>query len=152
MALYPLSEFELGLFKAKAEELRRKSPSPHTKLYEWPVVLQYLLTQQALGLAGMSFGCLVITSVGSPWFTSEEVLIEDFVMKLHDTGDPSVIPEVLARMAAARGLRYVAAGDTQTGRMAHNYRRRGFVCIGEQFLLEVNNGLAPQGHWHSGPD
>ena len=152
MDLCPLSEFELSLFKAAAEELRRKSPSPHTKLYEWPVVLQHLLAQQELGLAGMSYGCLVITSIGSPWFTSEEMLIEDFVMKLYDTGVPSVIPEVLARMAAARGLRYVAAGDTQTGRMAHNYRRRGFVCIGEQFLLEVNNGLAPQGHWHSGPD
>lgn len=152
MVLSPLSEFELGLFKTKAEELRRKSPSPHTKLYEWPVVLQHLLTQQELGLAGVSYGCLVITSVGSPWFTSEEMLIEDFVMKLHDTGVPSVIPDVLAQMAAARGLRYVAAGDTQTGRMAHNYRRRGFVCIGEQFLLEVSNGLAPQDHWHSGPD
>lgn len=124
-----------------------KSPAAQMKLAEPRTAFDALLgavDQQRLFVYG-DFAILV--DVGSPWYTSKLVLIEEIILRYRrdygNTVDSAIAQlEVLAREF---GCSAIAAGDTQPVQlMSPRYAARGYTKLGIQWFKEIHaDGVHP---------
>ncbi len=78
--------------------------------------------------------------IGSDWYSSTPILIEQFVWRFKRTSLNRVedIVGALEEEAANKGCAAIVCGDTQgLGIMAKHYTAAGFTCLGTQHMKEL---------------
>jgi hypothetical protein len=116
-----------------------KSPAPQMRLVENHTAWLHLCEAKSASLLYVygDFGILV--DVGSPWYTSKRVLIEEIIVRFRkDYGN--TVESAIAQLdviARIHGCVAVAAGDTQIGLMSDRYLAAGFQALGTQFYKEI---------------
>ena len=84
-------------------------------------------------------GYAIMYDVGAPWYSKQEFLLEELIIKVTPTDRPvSVAIAALEYMARALHLPAVVAGDTQVGYMRQHYEAAGYGLLGYQFLKEID--------------
>ena len=125
--------------------LQAKSPAKQMVLVEPNVALQNL--QHAVEERSVYvYGDYAIkVDVGSPWYTSKPLLIEEIILRFRkDFGNHvSSAIQQLDAIAKEKGCVAIAAGDTQIGLMSQHYHAEGYSPIGTQFFKEIAHGLHP---------
>ena len=115
------------------------SPAPQMRL------VQPKYARSALHLARLAgrlyvygdFGIFV--DVGSPWYTTKPILIEELIVRFRRVYKNRVESAVaqLDEIGKEHGCVAVGAGDTQIGLMAPHYLAAGFQVLGTQFYKEI---------------
>lgn len=130
--------FDLPQIKAAMQNMLDKSPAPQMKYADIDVALSHLIYNAIPdGHAWIADGYLILVSVGRPWYSGEEFLIEDLILKIGDSegGVASAIAG-LESLAQRFGVPLLAVGDTQIGYMAPKYEAAGFTILGTQLYKE----------------
>lgn len=87
------------------------------------------------GRAWMIHGYFVMVDVGSDWYTTKKYLIEQLVLRVHDT--PYKVRDVVDCLDTIREhykADAIIVGDTQIGHMTPIYQAAGFKTIGTQLM------------------
>jgi hypothetical protein len=123
-----------------------KSPAPHAKIMDAYKVARNI-SDRALTASSLwgahRFGAYVLAwEVCAPWYSDEDVMIEDILIKAYPEDCTRTLQEVLTEdipeLARTLGVRYVFTGDTQgLGYMGEQYTRAGFGTLGTMHCLEV---------------
>lgn len=138
----------IGLYDRVADAAAaflRVSPAKHAALMSPFKVAQHA-EDRAAGRG--RWGChrfgayILLWDLVTPWYSSEEVLIEDLLLKVYPEDATRTLQEVLIQdipeLARTLGVRYVFTGDTQ-GKfyMGQQYAKAGYSLLGTQHCMEV---------------
>ena len=121
------------------------STAPHMWLVDPAEIHANLMGREHSSRSGVHrFGAYVLVwDVARPWYATEEVLIEDLLIKVYpeDTSVSlrAVLTEHLPALARELGVPLVFTGDTQgQSIMERAYESAGYTRLGGQFMLEVD--------------
>lgn len=120
-------------------EVLSKSPAAHMKLAEPAVALGHLIVRSALGYLWVYGDFAILVDVGSPWYTTKQVLIEEIIIRFR-RGYRNTVESAVAQLdVLARDFACVAvvAGDTQLGIMTPRYLAAGFTSLGTQLYKDI---------------
>jgi hypothetical protein len=133
------SEEQAELIFRAMLKMMQYSPAPQMKLVEPAVAHERLMKAREDGRLYVLGDFGIFVDVGSPWYTSKQVLIEEIIVRFRRHFDNVVDTaiEALTRIAKLHGCVAVAAGDTQVGYMAPRYLAAGFSTLGTQFYKEI---------------
>lgn len=130
--------FDLPVIKDALLAMLAKSPAPQMKYGDIDIALNYLIYDAIPdGHAWVADGYLILVSKGRPWYSAEEFLIEDLILKIGESerGVAAAI-EALEVLAERFGVPLLAVGDTQIGYMTPKYEAAGFKVLGTQLYKE----------------
>lgn len=82
-------------------------------------------------------GFFILYDVGPPWYSSENYLIEELILKIGDSVDGvDGAIKCLDKLKVYHGCVLIAAGDTQGGVIKDRYLENGYVVLGHQLIKE----------------
>lgn len=123
--------------------MREKNPTKQMQYTDESTALCHLLDCVKRKLAVVEQGYLIVFDVGRPWYSKENFLLEDLIIRIEPTTAPvQVAIDALSVLATERRCVAVIAGDTQIGYMAPKYLASGFVTLGTQLMKEITHGVA----------
>ncbi len=144
---------DFQVIKQSLTHWRDKSPALHVKLCSIGVALGNVLRAIDEGRAWMADGYFILVDVGSPWFSSQRMLIEEIIIRVRPTTLPvSYAIDALDLIAEKLGCTAIAAGDTQIGYMTPHYHAAGYTTLGTQLMKEVSLGRSTKMDGGTGPD
>ena len=128
---------------AAVQEFLPLSPAPHKELMDAFKVAE--VAEDRARALGSYCGChrfgayVLVWDVACPWYASQDVLIEDLLIKAfpedHSRTLQQVLTEDIPELARTLGLRYVFTGDTQgLGYMGKQYDEAGYHRLGSQHM------------------
>ncbi len=138
--MYPVNEEVMSLIRLKIADMLTYSQAPQMKWVDIDIACRYILEAGKSGRAWIYDGYMVLFDIGCDWYSDKPYLIEQLVLRLHESehGVASAIA-LLKQMASLNGCVAVAAGDTQViGYMTEKYKEAGFSVIGTQLYMEVD--------------
>lgn len=119
--------------------LLERSPAAQMKLAEEKEAYLHLLRAKLKQHLWVYGDFAILIDVGSPWYTTKPVLIEEIILRFR-RGYGNTVESAIAQLdVLAREFTCVAiaAGDTQVGYMTPRYLAAGFTNLGTQFFKEV---------------
>lgn len=118
-------------------QMRSKNPGKQMQYTDEDTARCYLYEQMKRGLAVVEQGYFILYDVGRPWYSKENFLLEELVIRIERTGaPPSVAIAALDSLKEKHGCIAVIAGDTQIGAMVPHYLAAGFTVLGTQLMKE----------------
>lgn len=132
--------FDLPAIKAALQAMLDKSPAPQMKYADIDVALAHLIYNAIPDCqAWVADGYLILVSVGRPWYSGQDFLVEDLILKIGESERGVVAAiEGLESLAHRLGVPFLAVGDTQIGYMTPKYEAAGFKVLGTQLYKEYN--------------
>jgi hypothetical protein len=115
------------------------SPAPQMRLVQ-PGHVRSVMHLARLSGRLYAFGDFgIFVDVGSPWYTTKQVLIEELIVRFRRVYKNPVEGAIaqLDGIGKEHGCVAVAAGDTQIGYMTPRYLAAGFQVLGTQFYKEI---------------
>lgn len=118
--------------------MREKNPGKQMRFADEDTAHLHLHNAVAAKRAVVVQGYFILFDIGRPWYSKEDFLIEDLIIRIERTDAPvRVAIDALSELAKGYHCVAVISGDTQIGLMAPQYLAAGFVPLGSQFIKEV---------------
>lgn len=122
---------------AKLQAMKDANTSIFMKYTDYDTASAYLTQAANDGRAVMIHGYLLVFAVCVPWHMIQPIIMEELVLRVHDTPFPvSVVTDYLDALKAEHGAAFIAAGDGQVGAMSKHYLASGYQTLGIQFIKE----------------
>lgn len=122
---------------AKLQAMKDANSSIFMKHTDYDTASAYLTQAANDGRAVMIHGYLLVFAVCVPWHMTQPIIMEELVLRVHDTPFPvSVVTDYLDALKAEHGAAFIAAGDGQVGAMSKHYLASGYQTLGIQFIKE----------------
>lgn len=130
---------DIGAIMSRLISMLETSPAPQMK-YADPAIAECYVRQaiheQRVWFKG---GYMVMVDVGSDWYSNEEYLIEQIILKVYPDDKTATVHDAVAILDVLRKkfkCVMTIAGDTQIGYMVPVYEAAGYTYAGAQLVKE----------------
>lgn len=117
--------------------MRQKNPNKQMRFADPATALGYMKHAVSQGCAVMHAGFFIMYSVGPAWFSQENFLMEELIIRIYPSTSPvEAAIAVLDELREDFGCCAIVAGDTQIGYMTPKYIAAGYQTLGAQLIKE----------------